>query len=143
MLPSSHNRPLEYAIELVSYGSSERKQFCVHDIPWIDIFDINRDALLIKSVPLSIIFHVQGTNSSHIHSANVEYHPDTPKDHGFYQQLVGRGRYVSHSGSGNGRPPRQTNVPHKVAGVNIGVNIKPARGDSGNMRVQEIIDTQK
>lgn len=98
MLPSSHNRPLECAIELVSYGSSERKQFCIHDIPWIDIFDINRDALLIKSVSLLIIFHVQGTDSSHIHSANVEYHPNTPKDHGFYQQLVGRGRYVSHSG---------------------------------------------
>lgn len=97
MLPSSHNRPLECAIEQVSYGSSERKEFYVHDIPWIDIFDINREALFIKLVSISILFKVQDTDSSHIHSANVEYHPNTPKDHGFYQELVGCGRYVPHS----------------------------------------------
>lgn len=51
MLLSSHNRPLECAIKLVSYGqSSGRKQFCAHDIPWIDMFVINREALFIKSV---------------------------------------------------------------------------------------------
>ena len=88
MLPSSHNRPLECAIEQVSYGSSERKEFYVHDIPWIDIFDINREALFIKLVSISILFKVQDTDSSH---------PNTPKDHGFYQELVGCGRYVPHS----------------------------------------------
>lgn len=81
-------------------AEAKGKQFCVHDIPWIDILDINREALFIKSVSLLIISNVQGTDISHIHSANVEYHPNTPKDHGLYQQLVGRRRYVPHSGRG-------------------------------------------